>query len=469
MMGLLIVILLIIILWYLFDFNLYLFGIITIINIFVLDLIQSDFVSDFDFKILPNKMNNSNLNLQYNEKQGGSVMNSLLEKHTVKPIFYQLPHDIQKSLLVYKKFPFPHTYKGITVDKFSRILTEDDPRKKYELATPQTQYKPQIHWGQLKLMLSEVEFLTLVYKRYKEANDTRPIYIVYAGSAPGDHMPMLADMFPMMQFELYDPNEFKIKEIIPNINTYTDKAGWFTDEVAELWKDDSKYVCFISDIRTFPANNETIIENMTDQRRWWDIIKPELSMFKFRLPWTTEKTEYMEGDIYLQVYPPITSTETRLIVKKDAPIIKYDNTKYEEQCYYHNMVTRNSIHNISLFTNGETIDDINLYNKHIDACYDCMAFIYIVKKYMEVIKNIDDFKLIMEKVSFIENNIVEDMDLYVAKRVNDAKIYKRYVTKYINKCSTGCITCSPENYSKEDSKEFNRKRMHSHDVYKKLK
>ena len=60
MMGLLIVILLIIILWYLFDFNLYLFGIITIINIFVLDLIQSDFVSDFvsdfDFKILPNKI-----------------------------------------------------------------------------------------------------------------------------------------------------------------------------------------------------------------------------------------------------------------------------------------------------------------------------------------------------------------------------------------------------------------------------
>jgi len=52
MMGLLIVILLIIILWYLFDFNLYLFGIITIINIFVLDLIQSD----FDFKILPNKI-----------------------------------------------------------------------------------------------------------------------------------------------------------------------------------------------------------------------------------------------------------------------------------------------------------------------------------------------------------------------------------------------------------------------------
>ena len=111
MMGLLIVILLIIILWYLFDFNLYLFGIITIINIFVLDLIQSD----FDFKILPNKMNNSNLNLQYNEKQGGLVMNSLLEKHTVKPMFYQLPHDIQKSLLVYKKFPFPHTYKGSTV------------------------------------------------------------------------------------------------------------------------------------------------------------------------------------------------------------------------------------------------------------------------------------------------------------------------------------------------------------------
>ena len=461
MMGLLIVILLIIILWYLFDFNLYLFGIITIINIFVLDFIQSD----FDFKNLPNKMNNSNLNLQYNEKQGGLVMNSLLEKHTVKPMFYQLPYDIQKSLLVYKKFSFPHTYKGITVDKFSRILTEDDPRKKYELATPQTQYKPQIHWGQLKLMLSEVEFLTLVYKQYKEAKDTRPIYIVYAGAAPGHHIDYLHSMFPDIYFYLYDPNDFVAKEN-DKVKTF---VQFFMDEDAKKWKDDSKYVCLISDIRTFPATEENIVDNMNLQKGWWDIMNPELSMFKFRLPWNEGKTEYMEGDIYLQVYPPITSTETRLIVKKNAPIIKYDNTKYEEQCYYHNMVTRNSIHNISLFTNGETIDDINLYNKHLDACYDCMAFIYIVKKYMEVIKNIYDFKLIMEKVSFIENNIVEDMDLYVAKRVNDAKIYKRYVTKYINRCSNGCITCSPENYSKEDSKEFNRKRMHSHDVYKKLK
>ena len=455
MMGLLIVILLIIILWYLFDFNLYLFGIITIINIFVLDLIQSDFVSDFDFKILPNKMGG----------YGGGDNSYRIKNHFVSDEFKLLPEYVQKMLLK-DKFSLSHTIKeDFSFHPFSRTINDDSPRLKYTKPTPEIAYKPQVHWGQLKLMLSEVEFLTLVYKRYKEANDTRPIYIVYAGSAPGDHMPMLADMFPMMQFELYDPNEFKIKEIIPNINTYTDKAGWFTDEVAELWKDDSKYVCFISDIRTFPANNETIIENMTDQRRWWDIMNPELSMFKFRLPWTTEKTEYMEGDIYLQVYPPITSTETRLIVKKDAKLKIYDHKIYEEQCFYHNINRNKQFKNVLKLD----LEIENKYLPHMDMCYDCTAFIYIVNEYIKYFdsENLSNERVI-EKTLDIENNIWENKDLRTQKILQIHDMKGRLYSQFLKHCHNynKCNICNYSNLKKQhvEDLDFNLKRKHGHET-----
>jgi hypothetical protein len=60
------------------------------------------------------------------------------------------------------------------------------------------------HWGQRKLLLSEIEFLT------DWAPLDRDSIVVYAGAAPGTHIAFLAEMFPRLSFVLVDPSEFKV-------------------------------------------------------------------------------------------------------------------------------------------------------------------------------------------------------------------------------------------------------------------
>ncbi len=61
-----------------------------------------------------------------------------------------------------------------------------------------------LHWGQRKLLMSEIEFLTL--------HATPGCVVVYAGAAPGLHCAFLSDMFPeVRQFILVDPSPFSVR------------------------------------------------------------------------------------------------------------------------------------------------------------------------------------------------------------------------------------------------------------------
>jgi hypothetical protein len=64
--------------------------------------------------------------------------------------------------------------------------------------------RPALHYGQLKLFLSEVSFLT-----HCGACD-RASFVVYAGSAPGNTRHVLARMFPRSKFLLVDPHPHQI-------------------------------------------------------------------------------------------------------------------------------------------------------------------------------------------------------------------------------------------------------------------
>jgi hypothetical protein len=242
-----------------------------------------------------------------------------------------------------------------------------------------------------------------VYKQKQEEKDDRKLYIVYAGAAPGIHTKFLQTMFPDSNFELYDPNKFyeKLKEN-KNIKTH---RQFFTDEDAEYWRDralkENLYLTFITDIRTEPATDETVEKNMKMQMNWWKIMNPELSMFKFRLPWRDGKTEYPEGKIYIQLYPGPTSSETRLIVKKDAPIIQYDNRTYEDQCYYHNNVARKLYYDTPL-------GKLDLYHDKLDNCYDCAGFIDLVNSYLLIMDpsyNPSDTKKLKQKINYIQKHV----------------------------------------------------------------
>jgi hypothetical protein len=341
---------------------------------------------------------------------------------------------------------------------FSRVISEDSPAKPYE--TRRNEFKRALHWGQLKLMLTEIEFLTLVMKEYDESKDTRPIYFVYAGAAPGDHTPYLHKLFNNVHFELYDPNPFS-KLLSKKHDMISTHVQFFTDDTAEYWKDQKdKYVVFCSDIRTEPATDENVVENMKMQLKWWKIMQPQLSMFKFRLPWGEGFTEYPQGKIYIQPYPGPTSTETRLIVKAGADIIKYDNKKYESQLFHHNTVMRYVLYDCVL---GE----LDLEHDHLDNCYDCVSFINIVEEYLRYMKQDINKETIYHLVQEIQNNITHVHNIY-SQTIRSFNEYMTVFSKVCFKKKNGVVysMCNhPENRRISTSRKWEGRTLATIDAY----
>ncbi len=350
-------------------------------------------------------------------------------RHSKNPVFEC--DAITKEILASGKMPelthlLPNAEKS---DKFSRIL-DLTKTKKYERRT--NTYKPALHWGQLKLFLSEVEFLTLAVQEVTANEPDKEIWFVYAGSAPGNHIIYLAELFPMIHFELYDPNDFVVKDT----NMIKTHVQFFTNEDAKYWASSNnldKKIVFCTDIRTEPATQENIVRNMNMQLEWWKIMNPELSMFKFRLPWEPGKTEYPEGDIYIQAYPGPTSSETRLICKKDAKLKLYDNTQYEDACFYHNLITRSY----------EYTDSQNLV---LDKCYDCMSFEYIMKEYLTIAKVAGSKKAglsLKQIIKEVENEITQGHNTVKSNTVRQIteELDKMYRMQW-NPCdNSACEVC----------------------------
>jgi len=84
------------------------------------------------------------------------------------------------------------------------LLLDNDPEKEYN---DKEKENNNIQWGQRKLLLSEILFLTNFWDK---DNIPNPI-IIYPGGAPGKHIPILSNLFPEFTFHLYDPNKFNIE------------------------------------------------------------------------------------------------------------------------------------------------------------------------------------------------------------------------------------------------------------------
>lgn len=245
---------------------------------------------------------------------------------------------------------------------FSMILRPENKRLPYRRRP--FDVKPVIHWGQLKLFLSELRFIS----EHGHFSDT----IVYAGASPGTHIKYLSEMFPKHKFILWDPRKFNVKG--PMIETHEE---YFTDEVAQQYA--NKNILFISDIRTGDSKNESdefegrVAIDMEWQMNWHKIIKPSMGMYKFRLPYADGKIEYMAGTLQMQVFAPTSTTELRLIVPQEMKMVVYDNVQVEEQMYFFNYFTRPKWF-------GQPYRDF-----HLDGCWDCTAFITIVRRYMSTV------------------------------------------------------------------------------------
>jgi hypothetical protein len=198
---------------------------------------------------------------------------------------------------------------------------------------------------------------------------------VYAGAAPGIHTPLLSELFPNVEFHLYDPAPFRI--------TGTDRikvfSTYFTDSHALLYTFTSNLV-FICDIRR--TKDETCVwEDMQAQLRWHGIMRPLLTSLKFRLPWpgmgvvdANNQVEYLDGDIHLPIWAPRNTTESRLVVERGrhGGTRMYDCLVYEEEMCHFNRVTRPSIH----LGQQSRCDGL-------DGCYDCAAETRLLELYAQ--------------------------------------------------------------------------------------
>jgi cap2 methyltransferase len=266
----------------------------------------------------------------------------------------------------------PHAAQSndpITGIPFTRILTSDAPQCQYRRRVDE--YKSTIHWGQRKLLMSEIEFLLLTLVPGEKCT------VVYAGAAPGTHVGVLADMFPLHTFILVDPAPFTVR---PERGRIIIHQGMFTDELASLIRRSlsrSTRLLFISDVRSCDynfhsddVNDARIREDMRAQARWHGILQPFKSMMKFKLPYTPGKSKYMKGNIYLPVWGPLTTTECRLVVDTHPASCHYDHTEHENRMFFFNTVTRVALYPHSVCGCG------------IDHCYDCTAEIYILRSYL---------------------------------------------------------------------------------------
>ena len=270
------------------------------------------------------------------------------------------------------------------------------------------------HIGQLKLFYTLFEFLVICHTQNIDLGNS---IVLYIGAAPGDNIYAVSKFFPEVIFALYDPRLFS-KNLLQDdrfiINS--EDKGWFKldtcDDVIKLAKRiGKKNILYISDIRV-DTNEDNIKKDMLLQQETVFRLKPLAYMLKFRLPYvkpgddtfldynlpsnystiinsmTTKKDplrlfHYLAGDIYLQLYPPVRSTETRLIGfrrKIDGEVSSrgkyfmttYDVQKYENMLNAYNMSIRplrsvedNAFAKIAKVKDVEQLNELFIWDKYL--------------------------------------------------------------------------------------------------------
>lgn len=254
------------------------------------------------------------------------------------------------------------------------FLNPTDPELPYRRRKDEE--KTSIHWGQRKLLLTLVQFLTLFWKPSKTP---KPI-VVYAGAAPGTNIGIVSTLFPEVEFHLYDPSPFKVNNT-DKIKTY---QQYFTDDDAKQWAGRND-VYFISDIRTadytkaknLDENEQQIMKDMEMQMRWFLLINPVEGHLKFRPPYTggnrPERINYLYGYVFLQPWSPQTTTESRLVPVRGQDgnwmIASWSAQKYQDQMFYHNVIVRESYKYINPFSStNQPIDSPELLNDYDSLC-----------------------------------------------------------------------------------------------------
>ena len=287
-----------------------------------------------------------------------------------------------------------------------------------------------IHYGQRKLLMTEVYFLSkyklqylpplknIIYTKEDVPTDKSIPIILYMGSAPGIHLKLLCKLFKGVVYHLYDKTPFdKTFTTSKSKNVFIYNTLFLDEEEKKYVKLSKKgyKIYIISDIRSFDGIREEKIVgiNQDMQNHWITHINPIASMVKFRALYESDSITYLDGKILLQPWVGFTSTETRLIINKpnDGENYKYitiSTRDFEEKMAYYN----NLIRTYSYYKHPLTCSGFYYYDEHelpinksaigLDHCISCtlesiiwsMYYGYDIDKFGE---DINDFMKANEK------------------------------------------------------------------------
>ena len=290
-------------------------------------------------------------------------------------------------------------------------IGDDNPQREYRMQkdlTPDEKFKGiTTKWGQLKLLLSELQFFTLYWNPIDVPN---PI-VVYVGAAIGTHIIGLVEMFPTFTWHLYDknvstdPRGKQLYDFNPILREekYKDKIIIFdryfgSDDVIEYQKMNNR-IFFLSDIRNIKHDTSLSTEesakkmenlvwaDMEMQQRWVSDLNPVKALLKFRLPYSNPYTlslgktrKYLSGVVYLQQYTSATSTELRLVPYDNITQQNWDFTKVESIIFYHNSRIREDTRFLNPITSQDKPLSLEL---GISQNYDSTAMIVIGMEYLK--------------------------------------------------------------------------------------
>lgn len=229
-------------------------------------------------------------------------------------------------------------------DEIPRVLDYHPMRKltKVELLK-------RFHSGQRKLLLAEIAFISAHVDRADQ-----PLKMLYPGAGPGDHIPVLLEIFPNLHIIGFDPFGFT-----PELGVHPHFKGFctlFTDEVAASYTGGVDFL--VSDIRRRTTGSDSeredmILEDMELQARWVRIVRPRAALLKMRLPWREDLSkdsfyEYLSGRIHVQQYAPLFSSEGRLWVERPPgddpyPVKMYSLKAHDDASFYYNVFAREHI------------------------------------------------------------------------------------------------------------------------------
>lgn len=298
------------------------------------------------------------------------------------------------------------------INQLNKSVSYDEIRKEIfgtELA--KEMYKNKYHFGQLKLFMSELLFLS---KYAKHEN----ILVLYVGAANGYHTWYMAKhMFPNFKFHLFDRTKFHdifYEQKLDNVKIISD---YFSEKYANKYSQNTDNILFMCDMRNLDIKlfkdktlknkdeyikkplsedqEQIISKDMNDQLAWAEIMKPLACYLKFRLPYDGTNFDYLKGKIYLQPYSP-NGNECRILITQYEKKIEYNSSDIDGKIAYFNWVMRvQEIH-----TKWDDICDKYKIKNKWDNVYSLYIVQYYLKKFGRLYTKKNTANLFLDIVKF---------------------------------------------------------------------